>query len=238
MAKVTALAGILRMAENSKPLELDLLHMICKRFPPDEKVNGIVGTQLATLRCSCHQTHSVAPLGFLLLEEVEATLESEEQSLENVQIDRLDELLLRALSLRSKRQQNLVISVKTFVIRCNNKTIVDALFTLMENCQEICFRILRVEEEVGNEGWAVLRQAFQLPHRRDPEWPYSVRASRKAMAEGRREDLRAIWDTLDTVGFWTVVFQRDRYDNFLRVNGEVEWERLEQCLDLTIKEER
>ena len=92
-----------------------------------------------TLRCSCNRTHSVAPLGFVLLEKVEATLESEEQSLENVQIDRLDEFLLVALSCRAKRQQNLVNSVKAFVIPCNNKTTIDALFTLMEHCQEICF---------------------------------------------------------------------------------------------------
>ena len=52
------------------------------------------------------------------------------------------------------------------------------------------------------------------------------------MGEGRREDLRAIWNTLEEVGFWTVVFERDRYDNFLRVNGEVEWDRLEKSLDL------
>ena len=95
----------------------------------------------------------------------------------------------------------------------------------------MCFRILKVEEEVGEEGWAVLRQAFQLPHRREPEWPYSVRATRKAMTEGRRGDLKAIWDNLQDVGFWTVVFERDRYDNFLRVNGEVEWDRLEKSLD-------
>ena len=82
------------------------------------------------------------------------------------------------------------------------------------------------------EGWSVLRQAFQLPDRRDPDWPYSVRATRKAMGEGRREDLRAIWDTLQEVGFCTVVFERDRYDNFLHVNGEVEWDRLEKSLDL------
>ena len=160
------------------------------------------------------------------------------QSLENVQIDRLDEslLVLVALSCREKRQQNFLSSVKTFVIPCNNKRTTDALFSLMERCQEICFRILRVEEEFGQEGWAVLRQAFQLPARRDPDWPYSVRATRKAMAKGRREDLRAIWDTLKAVGFWTVVLQTDRYNNFLRVNGEEEWDRLEKYPDLDKEE--
>ena len=82
----------------------------------------------------------------------------------------------------------------------------------------------------------MLRQAFQLPARRDPDWPYSVRATRKAMAKGRREDLRAIWDTLKAVGFWTVVLQTDRYNNFLRVNGEEEWDRLEKYPDLDKEE--
>ena len=57
-------------------------------------------------------------------------------------------------------------------------------------------------------------------------------------SEGRRGDLRAIWDTLQDVGFWTVVFQRDRFDNFLRVNGEEEWTRLESCLNLTEEERK
>ena len=34
-----------------------------------------------------------------------------------------------------------------------------------------------------------LKQAFQMSGRRDPDRPYSVRATRKAMAKGRREDL-------------------------------------------------
>ena len=236
VAKASALAEILKMFEDSKPLQLDLLHMICKRFPSNNQVKGITGSQFVNVRCSCNRTHSVAPLGFLLLEKVEATLESEEQYLENVQIDRLDESMLVALSCRAKRQQNLVNSVKTFSISCHNKRTIDALSTLMEHCQEICFRILRVEEEVGQEGSAVLRQAFQLPARRDPDWPYSLRATRKAMAEGRRGDLRAIWETLQDVSFWTMVFQTERYDNFLYVNGEEDWARLEKYLDLDKEE--
>ena len=35
-----------------------------------------------------------------------------------------------------------------------------------------------------------------------------------------------------------VDFQTNRYDNFLRVNREEEWDRLVQCLDLKTEEER
>ena len=56
------------------------------------------------------------------------------------------------------------------------------------------------------------------------------------MAEGRRGDLRAIWETLQDVSFWTMVFQTERYDNFLYVNGEEEWDRLEEFLDLDKEE--
>ena len=55
-------------------------------------------------------------------------------------------------------------------------------------------------------------------------------------AEGRRGDLRAIWETLQDVSFWTMVFQTERYDNFLYVNGEEEWDRLEEFLDLDKEE--
>ena len=100
----------------------------------------------------------------------------------------------------------------------------------MEHCQEICFfLILRAEEE----GWA------------EASIPTSglKRSWLALFSESHKEgtgwgDLRAIWDTLQDVGFWTVVFQRDRFDNFLRVNGEEEWTRLESCLNLTEEERK
>ena len=127
--------------------------MICQRFPPDNQVKGIIGTQLVSA-IEPTRWHLWA---FSSWKKFEATLESEEQSLENVQIDRLDEFLLVALSCRAKRQQNLVNSVKAFVIPCNNKTTIDALFTLMEHCQEICF--FESSERKKRVG---MGQAFQL----------------------------------------------------------------------------
>ena len=50
LAKASALAEILKMFEESKPLRLDLLHMICKRFPSDNQVKGITGSQFVNLR--------------------------------------------------------------------------------------------------------------------------------------------------------------------------------------------
>ena len=54
IAKASALAVILKMLEDSKPLQLDLLHIICKRFPPNNQVKGITGAQLVNVRCSCN----------------------------------------------------------------------------------------------------------------------------------------------------------------------------------------
>ena len=80
-------------------LLLDLLHGICERCPLAED-SGV------TVNCSIpgHETHSVSPCGFVLLEEVEETFGSAEQGVKKIVIDDLKGPLLTALSSRLVRQ--------------------------------------------------------------------------------------------------------------------------------------
>ena len=78
------LTRILRKMENPKLPMLELLHVICTRFPPVIFRPGLDnGRPMAFhLSCSCNSSHSVSHLGFLLLEKVESTLRSGEQEVE------------------------------------------------------------------------------------------------------------------------------------------------------------
>ena len=76
---------------------LDLLGVICERFPPMD--NACV-----QVSCPNHPSHSVLPLGFLLLEHVEAVFGSAEQKVEKILVPHLVDPLLTALSPRVLRQ--------------------------------------------------------------------------------------------------------------------------------------
>ena len=240
--KARALAEILKMAANPKSLQLELLHVICERFSPDETY---FSAQLVRVRCPCNQTHEVAPLGFILLEEVESVLGSTEQIMVFVQARLYEEALLIALGNRARRQQGREFYADTSLIRCKNMKSAEAFFSLKEHCELVSFQCVSIEGEIGREGWAVLRQAFELPNRRDPQWAgmFKVEATSKAMTGGRREDLKAIWDAFQDGRTWTAIHmdscrmfhsaeaEQRNFDTFFIEGGEEEWLRLAHVLD-------
>ena len=105
LAKIVSMtknANSAEMASKWPRMERVLLHGICERFP------AIPGTDpLIAVSCSCLETHrhQVSTWGFLLMEEVEAKLESVEQNVLRVVARRgnLKEPLLSALSPRILR---------------------------------------------------------------------------------------------------------------------------------------
>ena len=86
--EVAPLIEILMMMQDCKSSELDLLNLICERFPPtvaegeEEEVEAVT-----LLSNSSSQTKTVSPLGFFLLEEVESALGSIEYQVEEIKID-------------------------------------------------------------------------------------------------------------------------------------------------------
>ena len=91
---------------------------------------------------------------------------------------------------------------------------------------------LRVRGEVGPEGWEALRKAVCSPGAVRPlQW---VRASLRYMIEGRREDLRAIWETLSSHWFtntdWgPILFDKREADG--EDYNKTGWRRLERLMD-------
>ena len=110
--QVRALVGLLELLKNRADHHLDLLKLICERFPPLRVIFGY-GQQYVQLSDSriglgC----SVSPLGFLLLEEVETSQRLAEDHVVRVQVDNLREPLLSVLSRRANIQDIVVKSVK------------------------------------------------------------------------------------------------------------------------------
>ena len=57
----------------------------------------------------------------------------------------------------------------------------------------------------------------------------SVETTLKVMIEGRREDLRAIWEAVDD---WIIVDHPDYNDHGKRLYSEMGWRRLEVLMDM------
>ena len=70
--KVMPLVEILKMMEDPTLLLLDLLHVICERFPSVDREDLRADLKgFFQVSCSCEQTsHTVSPYGFMLLEAV------------------------------------------------------------------------------------------------------------------------------------------------------------------------
>ena len=204
------------MFEDSKPFQLDLLHPIC------ENVNNF-GNQLVVLACSCNQTHSVLLWGFLILDEVQLTLGSTEQSVKRVHLPGLFYEYwqwLPDLMRRLARQQEMVEVVHIGTIRIDNKETAELFSALTENCQTMCFETLEIEQEIGAGGWAAIRKALQLQGKIFPG--YEIWSSKRAIVQGDRDDMRAIWDSIGQSGSWYVMGGFERLENL---------EMLEEILD-------
>ena len=99
------LVEILKMfdVDKSRQLELELLGLLCSRFPavppyrpgPGEDVRNEYRDQRALVRCSHHhESHMISPLGLLLQEDVESGLGTSEQMIEGVWVHMLVQALL------------------------------------------------------------------------------------------------------------------------------------------------
>ena len=172
-------------------MERVLLHGICKRFPGS----------LVTVSCSCLETHVVSTWGFLLLEEVEAKLESVEQNVLRVVAEgwlmnqTLEEPLLSALSTRVLRQHDMVEELFFGMVVCNNKNSAESWATLVEKSNAFSapgnYFMVCINEGIGADGWAAIRRIVERLSTAGVTSIW-VASGGKAMAEGRREDVEAI----------------------------------------------
>ena len=191
------LTRLLKRMEDQRACLLQLLHVICERYPSvglrdiDDKL------LVFQVSCPCKNSHSVSRLGFLLLEDVEAALGSVEQRVEKVVVEYLQEPWLSALSSRASRQHErwkwwkMVESVDAFRFLCGNWWNLENFLTLVKYCQRMALVVVDIHRDLGAKGWADLAQVVPLLHGVE-----AFHVDREDMLGARRESLRAIWDAL------------------------------------------
>ena len=230
---VKSAVKILRLVNLEDPSTylLPLLDVICQ-FLPGKSVEMV---------CPRHENpHSISSYAFLLLEEVESSFGTLEQSLKSISAAYLYGPLLSAVVSRMSRQQGKVVSVRVHTIFIKNKSDAHAFTTLLQ-AQTVSARILQVTGPIGEDGWHVLANALQTEPNVVVE--VCVSASRQGFAEARKEDIKAIWDNQGIEGGFVVFNAKVGEDHSLNVfpgNYEYDWARawtrLKQILDMSEEE--
>ena len=228
--KLLDLVELLKTRETLLPHLLDLLDLICERFP------SRTNRPFVKVSFPGHESRSVGPIGFQLLEAVEAALGTTEQRLELAMVDVLEDHLLAALASRLARQQNTsqtTITVRRRIV-CKKKDDCLAISSLMQNCNSFNLNgILLVPQDIGRDGWAALKEALSW---RLHDIPRIWTGLKAFMLSADREDLREIWDSVSLM--WLVSRSDGSFVDFKKDDGEVAWQRLEQFLDISSGEWR
>ena len=253
--EVAPLIEILMMMQDCKSSELDLLNLICERFPPtvaegeEEEVESVT-----LLSNSSSQTKTVSPLGFFLLEEVESVLGSLEYQVEQIKIDystagkfKQDDYLLPTLSSRVTRQDEKVKLIEFKTIDVHLDMDMEVFLNVVENCERVKLDEVELEDWLDPIGWTKLRRVLSCDHVSlsclNPSRDGLLgRGSGKPEGAGpaNRGDLRVIWDLTEDhwdVWFWagetlaSIPFFKEGVAPPGPNVGEVGWERLEELLD-------
>ena len=211
-------------------------------------------------------TESVSPLGFLLLDQVDLAVGSSPQmKVDKVEIQELADRpgwpLLSVLSKRVSCQQDQPEVVQVDTATSRNAKEAKAFSKIAQCCKNTFYENLDVRGKIGRQGWKALGKAAELHSpmlgkRRsantgsddndldfDFEFEtFNVTSTREAMIGAKKEDLRKIWDgmgrrfmsgnnwlvTRDWSGLGSEIFHKEE--------GEKEWERLLEVLDMSKKE--
>ena len=230
--KVKNLASILKLMKESKDLLLDLLDVICERVPsiPSRR-------EQLQMVCPLHpDPHSVSPVGFLLLEEVERVLGTVEQRIESIEVGHLSEQVLFAIVARMSRQQEAAISIRICgSIEIESEKGAQAFYTLMSNQVEPGIG-LKVLGSIGEGGWEALAKAMQL----QPDVVGHVVTSKTGLEEAMKEDIKNVWEAVqESRGFDIYKTAEDiplTYGPYAPVSvrkpGD-DWGRLEQIMHMS-----
>ena len=235
--------GLIKSSKGSQP-ELDLLHAVCDRYPVlDGSLDAGRWFHFVNVRCpACMKTHQVSPWGFVLLEEIQATLG--EQSTPRLEVDLVHSSLsgpfLMALSSMATRQQGMEMQILPYVMVCDSRESAEAIANLAHAILAQGSYSIDVEGKIGAEGWAAIRRVVEhLADGTAEIWMDKI--NRKTMASGATDDLKAIWGR---VSFWNVVSSGWNILFVKEADGERggwegvegEWKGLEDVIDMTKEE--
>ena len=228
------LVAILKLMRDPRPLLLDLLDLICERFPPHDIHFQPERMSIVRLACPRHPEGHVTPFsGFLLLEEVESAFGSALLNIETIMAETLKEPCLSALSQRASRQMYKITSFSVSSVIIQTKKSAEAFnAVLLQVCKGISERLnLDICGEIGREGWKALAEALQL---RPNMYVWYIRTFKCVLDAGRREDTRDCWEAIGPSATWFVSDEDEEgYECLDREDGEEGWRRLVEIMDMT-----
>ena len=178
--------------------------------------------------------HNVSPLGFLLLEEVESVLGTTEQWIQSMEVGYLSDSIISAIGSRMARQQEPVTSIRIrYRVKIETEMGARAFHTLMSGQVEQVGPIrLVVPGSLGGAGWEAVAEAMK----QQPGLVERIRTSKPSLEEGKKEDIKDIWDTEGLVGFdlcQTAAGVVGRCVPDVRVTKpQADWDMLEKILDM------
>ena len=256
MDNMLDLVKIMRMMSKIPGGPLDLLDLICERFPALPRYTEVKSEwQHVKVSCPHHGSHSVALIGFLCLEAIEGALGTAQQAIELVEVDViLKGEFLDALNNRLSRQleQGLVVetSVKTEYLYFSKEGSEDISLLMQKGQVEaryVKFGDCGCVQLYATHGWGLGLQIKPVCHCDSPnvklDWAAlgmalgwgklkigTVLAGLKKDAkEANREDVRAVWEA---ISHFLVIPTSIRYEKvFEKERGEQGWQALEQFLD-------
>ena len=242
VAELRPILGVLQLIGSPLPHLLDLLEIICQRFPPTEVRRGVLFGEVK-VTCPTHKVHNVSALGFVLLELVEGALGSSLQKIRSVFVNSIEGLLASVLKSRTMRQEGMIKKVDAHFFVSKTQDDAEALTTLVQRTTRFTVRRLAIEGDIGELGWAALPEVLKLL----PSWflggvvvdPRGFQAlvtERNFLIEGRREDVRAVWDALPAGSHVFMKRVKTTADGPLTVKifpkaSEEDWVRFELYLD-------
>ena len=130
---------------------LQLLDIICKRFPPTDatrkRLNIVAGRRDANqvkVTCPCQEVHIVSPLGFVLLEMVERSTETCHLQVDLVCMWNIDGTILPALKSRMERPGGLITKTLSFDFVLGTQEDAETFLALAKIADSIIFSRLVV----------------------------------------------------------------------------------------------
>ena len=232
--------GVLQLIDSPQLHLLDLLEIICQRFPPRDW-----GEMARDVKVSCpsHKFHNVSALGFVLLELIEGALGSLEQKILSVFVCCISGPLSSALKSRMIRQEGVRVKVNAFSLVCKTQDEAEVLVTMVQRARRLKINRLAIMGPIGEVGWAALPKALRLlppfllgGGAINPRGFQALVVERKFMLDGRREDVRAVWDALPAGSHMFMKRVKTTADGPLTVKifpkaSEEDWVRFKLYLD-------
>ena len=198
--------------EDTKPRLSELLHLICRRFPPgedsddwpEEPDDGTDERDDWTEETDDETEESEDETEESGDEAVEGAMGTTVQVVERVARHFPKEIELIALQARLLRQRDLGVEtrVDSHQLTVDSVEGARAIKALMQYCHTVTVRYLEITADIGMEGWRAVSEAISF---KDVDLSLRTK-SKNCLASARTEDLASMWKNPN---FHNLVFEED-----------------------------